>query len=149
MINKQELKEDDKLTKIINHRQMAERMYLNLVQKFIDEQCEFDQNAIVSFTDLKSYWDQWIRDNDHDIKKYNVSWRVKLKDISRLDNRFEVKRIANCKFCKKRHFARCCNQYVYKGCTTEHAMQNIKLKSISDSIENNIQDESTAGTNLL
>lgn len=125
---KEELTKPTNLELIIKQKNFRQEKYLELVKQFMEEHCEYEFMNMISHNDIKTAYNNFIRNSNDAVKNLNISFALTPKDISSLDNRFTYKRVHICKSCGNRQFTGCCDDYHIKNRTSLYFMINIKLK---------------------
>lgn len=125
---KEELTKPTNLELIIKQKNFRQEKYLELVKQFMEEHCEYEFMNMISHNDIKTAYNNFIRNSNNAVKNLNISFALTPKDISSLDNRFTYKRVHICKSCGNRQFTGCCDDYHIKNRTSLYFMINIKLK---------------------
>lgn len=122
------IKEPTNLELIIKQKNFRQEKYLELVKQFMEEHCEYEFMNMISHNDIKTAYNNFIRNSNDAVKNLNISFALTPKDISSLDNRFTYKRVHICKSCGNRQFTGCCDDYHIKNRTSLYFMINIKLR---------------------
>lgn len=95
---------------------------LSVLKNFLSEKTRYDPTKITFLSDLKDAYNEYLRGIDLDIKQ-----ALNALDIPKIDSRFEYKRIPVCKWCDKRHYAKCCDDYSNSAFRLRYGFKNMSL----------------------
>lgn len=137
--------EPSKLDKAITRETAKRAMYYTILNRFLSEQCEFVPGVLLDYELVREAYYQFIRDHHTEFNSIDCNFKFAPKDVIELDPRYEYKRLYYCRECKRRHYHKCCDAYKLGHRFTRYGVIGLNLISS----QNNIQNESTDGTNLL
>lgn len=126
--NKEVSKQETNLELIIKQKNFRQEKYLELVKRFIDENCDYEFMKITSHDEIKKAYNHFLRNIEDSSKNLNISLAISVRDIASLDNRYTYKRVHLCKSCNRRQFSKCCDDYNIKNRKSVYYMVNLKLK---------------------
>jgi len=104
---------DNIINKILENQKFKLEKYYNTLNKFINEKCEYDYQRMTNINELQTAFNSFLLSNE-DVLRYNISFKINLNDIIKIDSRFIKKKLIICIHCKKRQFVNCCDKYVNK-----------------------------------
>lgn len=136
--------EPSKLDKAITRVTAKRAQYYTILNRFLSERCEYVPGVLLDYELVRESFYQFIRDHNTEFNSIDCSFKFAPKDVIELDSRYEYKRLYYCKFCSRRHYHKCCDQYQLGKRFTRYGVIGLQLKSItnsdSESNQNNIQD---------
>ena len=119
---------DNIINKILENQKFKLEKYYNTLNKFINEKCEYDYQRMTNINELQTAFNSFLLSNE-DVLRYNISFKINLNDIIKIDSRFIKKKLIICIHCKKRQFVNCCDKYVNKPIHKLTHILNLKIKN--------------------
>jgi hypothetical protein len=122
--------------KLLRHEQ-----YLKLLERFLDERCDFNQSSILDYDIVREAWYQYIRDHQTEVSKIDCHMRFSPRDASLIDPRFQYRRVYFCRECSQRHYSKCCDGYRKGHRFTRYGMVGLALKPTdeTDTIDTTVE----------
>jgi len=118
---------DNIVNTILENQKFKLEKYYNVLNKFINEKCEYDYQRMTNINELQTAFNSFLLSNE-DVLRYNISFKINLNDIPKIDSRFIKKKLIICIHCKKRQFVNCCDKYVNKPIHTLSHILNLRIK---------------------
>lgn len=116
------------LNKALDRKLFRHQQYLKVLERFLNERCEFSQSALLDYDVVREAWYSFIRDNHDEFNQLDCNMRFAPQDVALLDDRYEYKRVYFCRECKRRHYHKCCDGYKVGHRFTRYGMVGLSIK---------------------
>ncbi len=124
----QEVQIVSNVTKAIDRKLFRHQQYLKVLERFLNERCEFSQSALLDYEVVREAWYEFIRDNHDEFNKLDCNMRFAPQDVVLVDDRYQYKRVYFCRECKRRHYHKCCDGYKVGHRFTRYGMVGLSIK---------------------
>ena len=115
------------IDKILLNQKFKLEKYYNVLNRFLNEKCEYDYQRITNINEIQTAFNLFINTELKDLNNYNILMKINLNDIPKINNKFIKKKLIICFYCKKRQFVNCCDKYVSKPIHTLTHIINLKI----------------------
>ena len=129
-----------RVSQAIDRKLFRHQQYLKVLERFLNERCEFSQSALLDYEVIREAWYEFIRNNHDEFNKLDCNMRFAPQDVALIDDRFQYKRVYFCRECKRRHYHKCCDEYKIGHRFTRYGMVGLSIKPTLNQI--NIELES-------
>ena len=127
----QEVQIVSNVTKAIDRKLFRHQQYLKVLERFLNERCEFSQSALLDYEVVREAWYEFIRDNHDEFNKLDCNMRFAPQDVVLIDDRYQYKRVYFCRECKRRHYHKCCDGYKVGHRFTRYGMVGLSIKPLA------------------
>lgn len=128
-IEKKEMENIANFDDLLAYKHSSTDLYYKLIQRFLAEDCEYEYAYLTPHEDIKVAFSTFLNNNLELFENININFTLHINDIPRVDSRFISKRVAYCRFCAKKQFKGCCDEYSLYKRTYLANMIGLKLNS--------------------